>query len=81
MTPDRWKRIEQLYHAALERQEGERRRICVRLAPTMQSCAAKWMGFSGKRAREVFWMLRRWLPRQRIWLRKVYSPPASRQFR
>src|SRR2546427_946694 len=24
MTPDRWKRVEQLYHGALERPEGER---------------------------------------------------------
>src|SRR5712692_5809159 len=24
MTPDRWRRVEQLYHAALERPEGER---------------------------------------------------------
>jgi hypothetical protein len=24
MTPDRWRRIEELYHAALERTEGER---------------------------------------------------------
>src|SRR5713101_7069596 len=24
MTPDRWQRIEELYHAALERPEGER---------------------------------------------------------
>ena len=43
MTPERWREIERLYHAALEREPGERARVSDRTpAAAMTRCAARW---------------------------------------
>ena len=42
MTPERWRRVEELYHAALTRGEDDRRAFLSDAALATRHCGARW---------------------------------------
>jgi len=49
ITPERWPRIEELYHAALERAPADRAALSTMFAEPIRNCGAKWNQWTGSR--------------------------------
>ena len=66
MNRERWQQIEQLYHAALKRDEVERGAFLENACAGMTRCAVKSNRFfSVKKEPRVFWMRPQWRSRRR----------------
>ena len=80
MTPERWKQIEKLYHAALEREPAAEMDFLTRPAQGTKPCVGKsnrcWRSRNKRRAllKHLFW---RW--RLRGWRRIQTTQLLSRQ--